>query len=163
MDGGRRLRAQLRDKLWTFLDEPGLPLSNNMPELALRNCSMLADQRILQTADGACACADLMTLCGTCRMKGVDFEDCLAWLVAGIKLRLEVSRAQRGDTRLQCMQPTTGELRKTLSENLDPSEGVRYNPKFECSFDRAGAEGLTVWDYKRLSSSGDGGGVPPVL
>ena len=151
------------DKLRAFLDEPGLPLSNNMSELALRNCSMLADQRILQTADGACAYADLMTLCGTCRMNGVDFEDYLAWLVAGIKLRLEVSRAQRGDTRLQCMQPTTGELRKTLREKLDPSEGVRYNPKFECTFDRAGAEGLTVWDYKRLSSSGDGGGAPPVL
>ena len=150
-------------KLWAFLDEPGLPLSNNLSERSLRGCSMLADERILQTADGACAYSDLMTLCGTCRMNGVDFEDYLAWLIAGIKLRLEVSRARRGDPRLQCMQPTTAELRKLLKDSLDPKEGVRYNPKFECSFDRAGAEGLTVWDYKRLSSSGDGGGAPPVL
>ena len=132
-----------------------LELDNNASERALRGVSMLADQRILQTADGACAYADLMTLCGTCIMNGVDFGSYLAWLFACVKLRVEVGRARDGDPRLRFWQLKTSEVRKWLEDigAAGPGMGVRYNPKYDCPYDKIDPAGLTVWDYKRMSNS----------
>jgi hypothetical protein len=80
-DQYRKRLLRYRDKLFTFLDHDGVPWNNNNAEHAIKhfaNYRMISEGRM--TERGLSAYLVLLSICQTCKYKGVSF---LSFLLSG--------------------------------------------------------------------------------
>lgn len=145
-----------RETLATYLTNPDVRLDNNASERALRGASILSDERVIHSVDGAKAYGAMLTIGGTCDILGIDLLKYLQWVTDNVKLRMHEYRMAHGLTPLQCTQ-ISHQPPYAKDENWDKNRmlGNRFHPDNRTQYDRVSKDGLDPWIYLRLLSRND--------
>ena len=135
-------------QLRLFVDDSTIELSQSAAERIMRTvvCSKQNGFEFIDSADGAKAFSDYMTIINTCMLNRVPVREYMLWLVANIKLRMQklVASGYTDDTMYKI--PT-----KKKMKDEKPGEYYTvdmYDKENHIAYDRLDMKGLTPYDYK---------------
>lgn len=136
-----------KDKVWHFIDNPEVELSESVCERVLRH-GVLAKKAfyILRSTDGAEAFCDFLTIYNTCQLNKVSYLDYVSWLQANMNHRMSKMPPDPTMRALPSVKQCT-----IVDENgkKQTKKYSRYSKENHICYDKVDMTGLLPHDYAR--------------